>query len=167
MKRIILGSLALYLFAMISAYTPVEDNSEVVKYTSNILESEEVQEVMEESLKVTIQVANQGFTATLFDNPTTRALIEKLPMTIQMDELNGNEKYYYMPDQLPTSSERVGYINKGDIMLYGKDCLVLFYESFSSSYSYTKLGYIEDPEYLDSVLRDGSIAVTFLKYKSN
>ena len=56
-----------------------------------------------------------------------------------MDELNGNEKYYFMPNALPTDPERPGEIHTGDFMLYGSDCLVLFYKNFSSSYSYTRL----------------------------
>lgn len=42
-----------------------------------------------------IEIGEQVFTATLLDNPTTRALLEQLPLTVSMEELNGNEKYYY------------------------------------------------------------------------
>ena len=103
----------------------------------------------------------QIFTATLLDNPTTRALLERLPMTVSMSELNGNEKYYNMPESLPTNSERPGNIRAGDLMLYGSDCLVLFYESFSSGYSYTRLGSIDDPSGLAAALGRGSVDVTF------
>lgn len=40
----------------------------------------------------------------------------------------------------------MGSIHAGDIMLYGASCLVLFYEDFNTSYRYTPLGYIEDPD---------------------
>ena len=46
-------------------------------------------------------------------------------------------------------------------MLFGSDCLVLFYESFSSSYSYTRLGSVDDPSGLAAVLGQGSVEVTF------
>ncbi|MDE7242975.1 MAG: hypothetical protein K2O18_03220 [Oscillospiraceae bacterium] len=108
-----------------------------------------------------IEVGGQTFTATLQDNPTARALLEQLPMTISMAELNGNEKYFYMSDSLPTNSYRPGNIHAGDLMLYGSDCLVLFYESFSSSYSYTRLGSIDDPTGLRAALGGGSVEVTF------
>lgn len=108
-----------------------------------------------------IEAGSQVFTATLEDNPTTRALLERLPMTISMGELNGNEKYYYLPDSLPTDSHRPGNIHAGDLMLYGSDCLVLFYESFSSGYSYTRLGSIDDPSGLATALGRGAVDVTF------
>ena len=111
--------------------------------------------------KLKIEANGHIFTATLLDNPTTRALLECLPMTISMGELNGNEKYYYMPDSLPTNSQRPGNIHAGDLMLYGSDCLVLFYESFSSGYSYTRLGSIDDPSGLAVALGRGSVNVTF------
>ena len=111
--------------------------------------------------KLKIDVNGQGFTATLLDNPTTRALLERLPMTVRMEELNGNEKYYYMSTSLPTDSQKPGNIHAGDLMLYGSDCLVLFYESFSSGYSYTRLGSIDDPSGLAAAVGRGSVNVTF------
>lgn len=108
-----------------------------------------------------IEVGGQVFTATLLDNPTTRALLDRLPMTISMSELNGNEKYYYLPESLPTNSQRPGNIHAGDLMLYGSDCLVLFYESFSSGYSYTRLGTVDDPNGLAAALGSGSVKVIF------
>ncbi len=41
------------------------------------------------------------FDVILEDNETTRVLIHKLPMAINMSELNGNEKYCYLSDRLP------------------------------------------------------------------
>ena len=82
-------------------------------------------------------------------------------MTVSMAELNGNEKYYFMPNSLPTDSQRPGNIHVGDLMLYGSDCIVLFYESFSSGYSYTRLGNLDDPSGLADVLGRGSVEVTF------
>ena len=110
---------------------------------------------------LSIEVGGQSFTATLQDTPTTRALLERLPITVTMGELNGNEKYYYLDESLPTDSRRPGQIHAGDLMLYGSDCLVLFYESFSSSYSYTTLGRIDDPSGLAAALGRGSAEVTF------
>jgi hypothetical protein len=112
-------------------------------------------------MAVTIQVGNRKFTVLLFDNNTTRALIARMPMTISMSELNGNEKYYYMPDSLPADERSAGNIHTGDLMLYGSDCLVLFYKNFSTAYRYTKLGLIEDTSDLADALVSGSVQVTF------
>ena len=80
-----------------------------------------------------------------------------------MNELNGNEKYYYLDQKLPTNSQAVGYITAGDVMLYGNNCLVIFYESFSTSYSYTKIGHIENAENLKTILGTGNVTVKWYK----
>lgn len=112
-------------------------------------------------MKIHITAGNRTFTATLQDNPSTRVLATQFPLTLDMSELNGNEKYYYLSGNLPTASGRVGAISNGDLMLYGSNCLVLFYESFSTSYSYTRLGRIEDPSGLRNALGRGPVRVTF------
>ena len=89
---------------------------------------------------ITVTVQGEAFQATLADTEAARALAERLPLTLEMSELNGNEKYAYLDASLPTEPTRPGTIHAGDIMLFGDDCLVLFYETFSSSYRYTRLG---------------------------
>lgn len=76
-----------------------------------------------------------------------------------MLELNGNEKYVNLAAKLPTDPKRVGRIEAGDLMLYGSDCPVLFYKSFDTSYSYTRLGHIEDTSGLADALGRGSVQV--------
>lgn len=110
---------------------------------------------------VTVMIGGQSFQAYLYDNETTRALAEHFPLTITMNELNGNEKYHYLDTTLPTNTEAIGNIHTGDLMLYGSDCLVLFYEDFPTAYRYTRLGYLEHPEELSDVLGRGNAVVTF------
>ena len=90
-----------------------------------------------------LNINGSEFEVVLENNATAKALVDMLPMDVEMSDLNGNEKYYYLDENLPTNSENIGHINAGDIMLYGEYCLVLFYESFNTSYSYTKIGHIE------------------------
>lgn len=111
--------------------------------------------------KIKITVNSQTFTATLLDNNSAKTFKEMLPMTIQMTELNSNEKYYDLPNSLPINSSIPGTIKNGDLMLYGSRTLVLFYKTFSTSYSYTKLGYIDDVTGLASALGSGNVTVTF------
>ena len=111
--------------------------------------------------KMTIKIENASYLITLYDNATGQALMDKLPMTLKMDELNGNEKFHYLSETLPTDSQRVGRIKAGDVMLYGSDCLVIFYKDFSTSYSYTPIGHIENPAGFAQALGRGSAEVTF------
>jgi hypothetical protein len=113
--------------------------------------------------KIKIKVGSQTFTATLLDNNSAKAFKEMLPLTINMMELNNNEKYYDLRNSLPTNSSNPGTINNGDLMLYGSKTLVLFYKTFSTSYSYTKLGAVDDVTGLVSALGSGNVTVTFEK----
>ena len=115
------------------------------------------------SMKINLTINGNSFTATLEDNETTRELLNRLPLELNMSELNGNEKYYYFDDSLPTNSYRPGSINTGDIMLYGNDCLVIFYESFNTTYSYTRIGRIDNANNLDKVVGSGSVNVRISK----
>lgn len=113
--------------------------------------------------EVTIQVNGKVFPAKLYQTETTKSIMQKLPLSITMNELNGNEKYYYFSDSFPTESKRVSEIHAGDLKLYGPSCLVLFYESFATSYSYTSLGYVENPEGLAEALGTGSVRIDILQ----
>ena len=108
-----------------------------------------------------IKIGDRTFTATLAGNTTAEAFKARLPLTLTMSELNGNEKYRYLAESLPTNPTRPGTIRAGDIMLYGSSCVVLFYETFSSSYSYSRIGSIDDPQGLAAALGRGSATVTF------
>ena len=111
---------------------------------------------------IIITIKNKKYEAILYDNSTTKELIKKFPITITMSDLNGNEKYYNFSKSFSTSSENVASINKGDIMLFGDNCLVIFYKSFSTRYKYTKLGYIKNTEDLENSLGKGDIEITFI-----
>lgn len=84
-----------------------------------------------------------------------------LPLEVNMIELNNNEKYCDLPNSLPTNSSNPQIIKSGDLMLYGSKTLVLFYKSFSTSYSYTKLGVIDDATGLEEALGKGNVIVKF------
>ena len=109
-----------------------------------------------------LEIGTYSFDVELEKTETVKALIELLPLNINMSELNGNEKYYYLNTSLPMASKRVGRIETGDIMLWGDDCLVIFYKSFSTPYSYTKIGHIKNTDNLQTAVGTGSVHVTWL-----
>ena len=111
--------------------------------------------------KIKITINSFTFVATANDNETARAFIAMLPLTLNMLELNGNEKYNYLSNNLPSAASNPGTINYGDLMLWGSNCIVLFYETFNTSYSYTKIGTIDDPTDLKTALGSGNSTVKF------
>lgn len=108
-----------------------------------------------------ITIGSDSFKATLFDNPTVVEFKSRIPLTITMSELNGNEKLYRFPNELPVNPSNPGTINTGDLMIYNTNTLVLFYESFPTSYNYTRLGRIENNSGLAEAVGSGSVTVTF------
>jgi len=114
----------------------------------------------ERSKQIKIKFGSKHFTAALEDNATARAFRALLPMTISMTELNGNEKYFRLSDNLPVNASVPGTIQIGDLMIYGSRTLVLFYKSFPTSYEYTRLGRINDTKGLPAAVGSGSVKVT-------
>ena len=100
--------------------------------------------------KIYISIDNEKLEANLENNSTVSALIKILPLEISMNDLNSNEKYAYLDESLPTNTYNPKHIEAGDVMLFGNNCLVVFYESFDTSYSYTKIGHIDNLPKLDS-----------------
>ncbi len=111
------------------------------------------------STKITIRA--NSFVATLYDNETAKAFADLLPLTITMNELNGNEKYHYLSSNLPASPENPSIIHNGDLMLYGSNCILLFYETFNTTYSYTKIGTVDNPTELEAALGSNNPTVKF------
>ena len=113
--------------------------------------------------KMKITIGSAVFTDTLNNNATATAFKAMMPLTINMGELNGNEKFYYFSTTLPTNASIGGIIQVGDLMLYSNNCLVLFYEGFNTSYSYTRIGKIDNTTGLVAALSAGSVTVKFEK----
>lgn len=120
----------------------------------------------QETTRIKITVGGNSFIASTYENATAKAFVELLPLTVTMSELNGNEKYYYLQGNLPASPERPSSIQSGDLMLYGPNCIVLFYETFTTSYSYTRVGAIDNPAGLKTALGTGNPTVTFERMDS-
>ncbi|RZL06902.1 MAG: hypothetical protein EOO89_23825 [Pedobacter sp.] len=128
-------------------------NSAITSSPENVLNTD--------SMKLKITVGTTAFTATLYNNPTVAAFKTRLPMTINMSDVNANEKYFDLPGSLPANASNPGTLQTGDLMLYGSNTLVLFYKSFSTSYNYTRLARIENPSGLAAALGSGNVMVKF------
>lgn len=115
---------------------------------------------MAEKETIKIRVNDETFHVELEDNQAAEAFRKKLPMTLNMHELNGNEKYAYHIS-LPADSTEPGTIRTGDLMLFGSDCLVLFYDTFETSYSYTRIGHVTNPKGLADAVGNGSVKIVF------
>lgn len=111
------------------------------------------------TMKITI--GNTMFTATLASNTSATDFKAMLPMTLSMSDYNNNEKVAGLPSSLTTIATNPGMIQTGDIMLYGSNSIVIFYETFSTSYSYTQIGRIDNATGLKTALGKGNATIKF------
>ena len=129
------------------------------KQSNNSTTNDEPREKEAKMDKIYLNINNKKLTVNLENNSTTAALISLLPLDISMSDLNGNEKYAYLDSHLPTNVYSPKHIEAGDVMLFGNNCLVIFYKSFDTNYDYSKIGHIDNlPE-----LGNGSINVNWYK----
>jgi hypothetical protein len=110
---------------------------------------------------IVVKIGNQSFTAVLLNNETAKSFKALLPLTLKMTELNANEKYASLPKHLPISPTVPSRIHTGDLMMYGANTFVLFYQPLSTTYSYTKLGSIIDTSGLASALENSDVTIHF------
>lgn len=162
---IVMIVLAWFIFCKSFTLKNKEDQNSNLENNNVLNKDEERDNNMnkEEIWKVNIIINDTTFTATLIDNETTREFMKLLPLNITMNELNGNEKYYYLDKSLPNHAAAVGKINTGDLMLYGSDCLVLFYDTFHTNYFYTRIGTLDEPNNLKTIVSNGNINISITK----
>ena len=93
---------------------------------------------------VKVFIDDKEYKLNLYDNETSSSLVKLFPLEVTMKTLSENEVYVYLDEKFPTNSSNPKTINAGDVMLYGDNCLVIFYKTFNTSYSYTKIGHIDN-----------------------
>ena len=161
MKKIVYGLLIIICLFIVVGCNQKNDeintqDTQTSQQENNNYELNNSNEVIK-SVKAIIN--GKEYKVDLEDNETANSFVGLLPQELNMRELNGNEKYIYLDTTLPTNSSNPKRINVGDVMLYGDNCLVIFYKSFDTSYSYTKIGHIDN---LPNLGND-SISVKFKK----
>lgn len=122
-------------------------------------ESESSEEENSE-MKMNVSVNGQDFTATLEQNSAVDALVRMMesgPVTLQLSDYSGFEKVGPLGQSLPASNSRTT-THAGDIVLYQGDQIVMFYGS--NSWSYTRLGHIDDLTGWEEALGIGDVTVT-------
>lgn len=125
-------------------------------------QSEEVGKEETMDRKMVVNVDGNDFIATLANSEAADRLMEMMcekPVTLQMRDYSGFEKVGTLETNLPTSNRQIT-TQPGDIMLYQGNQIVIFYGS--NSWSYTRLGKIDDLNGWEDALGGGEVRVTFL-----
>jgi hypothetical protein len=158
MKRMI--SL-LFSISLVSC-SSIEDSIFSTSQANEVLSS--VSSFEEDSNNMNISLEGVVYSCKTEDNNTVRALKNLLPLKISMEDLNGNEKYAYVAQSIKKDQESIPKsINAGDLMVFSDNCLVLFYKSFKTSYSYVRIGSIQIDEAFTSLMAKDKIDAEITK----
>ena len=139
---------------------PLQQPASSVESESQTTDRETMAEEIS-AMNMMVQVGGSTFTATLEENTAVDALVEMMeqePVTIQMSDYSGFEKVGPLGTSLPTSNQQTT-TQAGDIVLYQGNQIVMFYGS--NSWSYTRLGHIDDLTGWEEALGSGDVTVTF------
>ena len=145
--------------------TQIENQADSTKNsepeTDNIESNNEEEEGEQTEMKMNVQIGDYNFTATLEDNTAVEELLDMMkegPVTIGMDDYSGFEKVGSLGRSL-TRNDKQTTTNAGDIVLYNGNNIVMFYGS--NSWSYTRIGKIDDLSDWEKALGSGSITAVF------
>lgn len=114
-----------------------------------------------DAAQIVLTFGAYSYTVTLEDNETAEAfaaLLTEGPVIVNAHDYSGFEKVGLLDAALPRNDVQTT-TSPGDFVLYSGDQLVLFYGS--NSWSYTRLGRLDDPSGLREALGDGDVALTF------
>ena len=139
---------------------PLQQPASSVESESQTTDRETMAEEIS-AMNMMVQVGGSTFTATLEENTAVDTLVEMMeqePVTIQMSDYSGFEKVGPLGTSLPTSNQQTT-TQAGDIVLYQGNQIVMFYGS--NSWSYTRLGHIDDLTGWEEALGSGDVTVTF------
>lgn len=123
--------------------------------------NQNITEEKSSEMKMNVQVGGRSFTATLEENAAAEALADMMrrePVTIQMSDYSGFEKVGSLGTALPANDVQTT-THAGDIVLYQGNQIVMFYGS--NSWSYTRLGHIDNLDGWEEAIGSGDVTVTF------
>lgn len=141
-KMLILIAAALFTFCTVGCSENENNTKDLMEITTE--STEEVTEMKNENVKIKITVGDNTATAILEDNPTSRAFIDKLPITLPMLDLYGREMCYRFDEELPTDSLRYDGYDVGDIAYWPpRHSFVILYKQNGEEFERQHLGHIE------------------------
>ena len=134
--------------------TTVEPESSIETEPEEVVETERIN-------RMKVQIDGHTFYAALENNDATAELVQMMknqPIVISMSDYSGFEKVGSLGTTLPGSNSQMT-TQAGDIVLYNNSQIVIFYGS--NSWSYTKLGHVDDLTGWEEALGSGDVTVTF------
>ena len=111
--------------------------------------------------KIMMRANGYSFAITLENNKAVSELLDMMkdnPLSLDLSDYGGFEKVGPLGSSL-TREDKQTTTEAGDIVLYNGNNIVVFYGS--NSWSYTRLGHVDDITNLASALGSGDVTITF------
>lgn len=162
-KKIIITAVSVFALLSIMACRSVETENNAGGPSGPGVESAGTEKddgtITDRSMKIT--VGETTLTATLEDNSSAEALVEKLQegdLTLDLADYGNMEKVGGLGFSLPRNDTQIR-TQAGDLILYQGDAFVIYYDT--NSWNFTKLGKIDDVtgEELKEILGSGDVTV--------
>lgn len=99
-----------------------------------------------ETQTVKMTVGENELYITIYDNPTSRDFLSKLPLTLTFEDYNATEKISYLPETLTTEDAPDSFEpDVGDVALYAPwGNLSIFYKDFRDSAGLISIGHMDE-----------------------
>ena len=131
-----IGFIAVVIFCFIVIKDYINKNSEI-KDQQNQSEVGILPDI-----KMTIN--GKQYTIKSESNKATENFLANLPLSIELIQVNENEKKGYVYFKLITDAKKMGKVEEGDLLLYGDSYVILATKAFKTKDMYTKLGHIQN-----------------------
>ncbi len=162
MKKCWIILVATLCVLLLSACAARENTDIPASEDSNTDTSENTNTQEEETkMKMNVQIGDYTFTATLEQNQAVNEFVEMMkegPVIIEMSDYSGFEKVGPLGKELTTDNHQTT-TTEGDIVLYSGNQIVIFYGS--NSWSYTRIGKIDDLTNWKTALGSGDVTAVF------
>ena len=97
-----------------------------------------------DEMKIKITAGGKTLTATLEDNPTSRAFVAKLPITLPMLDLYGREMCYHFNEALPTDKLVSTNYEVGDLIYWPpRHSFVILYKQNGERFERQHIGRVD------------------------
>jgi len=184
-SSLIIGSIIIVIISVLLtvAFPYLKDNLNSITTTTNPVDSTKTEKVTnvvkpqqeDSEFHPTLIISSNDdesgskyeFKCTFENNETTKALLEQLPLTMTMVDLNGSEKYHTLKKPLPVKIEPVDKVRLGDILLFSDRYLAVFYKTIDPVKKYSIVGKVDNPEDLPKIVGTGSITASLIPNKKN
>ena len=102
--------------------------------------------IQNEAQTVKMMVGENELYITIYDNPTSRDFLSKLPLTLTFEDYNATEKISYLPETHTTEDAPDSFDpDVGDVALYAPwGNLSIFYKDFRDSAGLVSIGHIDE-----------------------